>query len=228
MCVFVCLAVQAHTSTFLYFEDKDGLIDSLEIAVGLSDEEIDAIPIFSEEEVQFTSENNTHWVWLDNPKYSPELKYYVSNFCRIYAYKPWVGTIHNGYKPIYIPKNHLPVTISWDKDFFEFHELTGSLLSDMPSWFDAGCEESELVPYLLMADNSSCILHDTYTDGCTYQYMKDIYVKILGISVGTKNNGEGLEIPQDDVTSVSKHIRDGQVLIERNGSIYTITGQQLK
>ena len=216
--------------TTIYFEDNNGWKDSIFVAVGLSEEEIAAIPIYNYEEAEQAMRDSTHWVWLFRPGVynTPS---YPGQYKRVYTYIPFNGYIDNRKEIIYLPVNRMPVTISWDQQFFVENNLEGSVLSDMPAWFDVACIDVEIFE-MRLAQNNSCVLHDTSERGmewCTYLYWDDMFVKELGISIGTnKNLSQDTKNILSDIPSAIKILRDGQLLIERDGKIYTVTGQKVR
>ena len=217
--VLSIIAVAAYTqqSTTLYFTDKNGLQDSLSVVIGLSDEEIAAIPVYTPDEAEQEVKDSVHWVWLWNYMEQTTLS-------RVYAYKPYEGFIDGGKRWILIMPERLPVTINWDKDFFIKNDLQGSVISDMISWFDAVCGDEEIL-WKLLAENDSCVLH---TLGCAYEYINTLLVKVLGISIGTHANFESLDDIPAPSSSATKILRDGQLYIKRDGKMYTIQGIEVK
>ena len=223
ICCFTAISLHAKQSTFLYFEDKNGLRDSLEIALGLADEEIDAIPLLTPEEAKQAFADSTCWILLQKYSASEGLKY-----LREYAYIPYNGLVEGEKKGIIFPANRLPVTISWNKQFFIDNELPNSVMSDMVAWFDAGCADGEVYKVLL-AESDSCVIHYTHTgDLCSYDLLEDILVKVVGIALGTSRNQlEGI----DNITitkTISKRIEDGQLLILCNGKTYNAQGVEVR
>lgn len=93
--LLVSITIQAHQSAFLYFEDKNGAKDTLEIAIGLSDEEIAAVPTIGLTEAMYEMQKSGHhWVWMDGVLSEWD-------FGRVYIYKPYSGFIENGRKNIF-------------------------------------------------------------------------------------------------------------------------------
>lgn len=215
LCTFIAVAVYAQQTTFIYFEDKNGLKDSLQIAVGLSNEEISAIPQYTPEEFYQMFTDSICWVALRTNSLWEDRKYE-----RTYAYKPYSGLIEGDKRLILFPIDRMPVTISWDKQFFIDNGLTHSVMSDMPSWFDVGGGELYIV---MLANSDSCVLQVPI--GYT---LDGIYVKEVGIALGDVNNFiEGFDNLYES-PSVSKLLRDGQIIILRGDKTYTITGQEGK
>lgn len=218
------MQMYAQQSTFLYFEDKNGLKDSLEIVIGLSDEQIEQLPSFTPDEAVQVFRDSTCWVLIKSLSLWEDRKY-----MHTYAYKPYGGLIESDKREIFLPADHLPVTISWDKQFFIDNELTHSVMSDMVSWFDCGCSDGEIY-MLLLADVDSCIIHNTFNgEFCSYVYFGNVFVKHFGIALGAANNPiEGIENIQTDTHTSIKLFRNGQIVIERNNKIYTVTGTEVK
>lgn len=213
--------------TTLYFEDKNGQKDSLIVVVNISDEQINALPAYSYLGVRYAFETKSHWAWLRMGE-----SYGNWNFSRYYTYQPYDSYIENGKRNLYIPADRLPVTITWNRQFFMKNNLTGSVLSDMLSWFDVGCRDVELHMYLL-AEHESVVLHNTYSENdenCTYTTWENIgLMKQVGLSVGTSYNfKQALESVENPIPSATKIFRDGQLLIERDGRTYTVTGQRIR
>ena len=221
--ILFAMQTYAQQSTFMYFEDKNGLKDSLEIIVGLTDEQIDQLPYYTADEAVQALRDSTHWVLLGTGgrKYS-----------QTYPYTPYYGMIEGKRRNMYISANRLPVTISWDKQFFIENGLTHSVMSDMGSWFDCSCLDGEIYK-LLLVEADSCIVHNTY-DGnlCSYDYFEGNYfeesmlVKWIRIALGAGTNPiEGIEAIPSDTPSASKQLRDGHIFILRGDKTYTLTGQ---
>ena len=225
LCICMTIVVQAQQSTFIYFEDKNGFKDSIEIAIGLTDEQIADIPELGIGEAYIALKEGPHWVWIDGPH-----DYMMS---RVYAYKPYDGFIEKGRQNLWIRADRLPITISWDKQFFvNNNNLMGSVLSDWNIWFESGCEDED-VPIVKLAFEESYIVHYTYVENasynCTYQnWLKTVLVKRIGLSVGTiYNYGESIEIVPNGL-SATKILRDGQIFILRGEKTYTVTGQEVR
>ena len=224
LCICMAIAVQAQQSTFIYFEDKDGERDSLEVVIGLTDEQIADIPMIGVVYAGYKAlRDGPLWVLIDGPQ--------NYQFSHVYAYMPYDGFIEKGRKNIYIRADRLPVTISWDKQFFVDNDLTGSVLSDWNIWFEARCKDED-INIVKMAFSDSCVAHYTvrdYGQSCTYQnWMNDLLVKEIGLSVGTiQNYGEGVEAIPDGL-SATKILRNGQILILRGDKTYTLQGQQVE
>ena len=221
--ILFAMQTYAQQSTFMYFEDKNGLKDSLEIIVGLTDEQIDQLPYYTADEAVQALRDSTHWVLLGTGgrKYS-----------QTYPYTPYYGMIEGKRRNMYISANRLPVTISWDKQFFIENGLTHSVMSDMGSWFDCSCSDGEIYK-LLLVEADSCIVHNTY-DGnlCSYDYFEGNYfeesmlVKWIRIALGAGTNPiEGIEAIPSDTPSASKQLRDGHIFILRGDKTYTLTSQ---
>ena len=225
-CILAAAFVQASQSTFLYFEDKNGLRDSLEIVIGLTEEEIDSLPKWSYDATIQGMNDSIHWVWLWN-----EGSLQAMTFSRVYAYRPYNGYIEYGKKYLYLPADRLPVTITWNRQFYIENNLEGSVLSDMPSWFDVGCDDMSLSSVIL-SQAGSCELEYTYIEeetSCTYRKWSGLIVKQVGLSIGTLENlSLGLETISPNEISVSKILRDGQLFIIRDDKTYTLTGQEVR
>lgn len=221
--IFIAITVQAQQSTFIYFEDKNGLRDSLEIALGLTDEQIAEIPLLTPEEAIQAFKDSTSFVLIKTKSLWEERMY-----SHIYEYIPYKGLVEYDKRTLLIPADRLPVTITWDRQFFIDNELANSVMSDAISWFDAVCRDGELYK-LLLAHSDSCIIHDTNTgDQCSYIYAGDMLVKMIGIALGTIQNPlEGISKILD-TPSASKILRDGQLFILRNNKTYTLQGQQVE
>ena len=224
ICCFTALSLYAKQSTFIYFEDKNGFKDSIEIAIGLTDEQIADIPELGIGEAYIALREGPHWVWIDGPH-----DYMMS---RVYAYKPYDGFIEKGRQNLWIRADRLPITISWDKQFFVNNNLMGSVLSDWNIWFESGCEDED-VPIVKLAFEKSYIVHYTYVENasynCTYQnWLKTVLVKRIGLSVGTiYNYGESVEIVPNGL-SATKILRNGQLLIENGDKTYNAQGAEIR
>ena len=225
-CILAATIVQAGQSANLYFEDKNGFKDSLEIAIGLTEEEIGLLPQYSYEATQQAMKDSVHWVWLWSEGSSETM-----TFSRTYVYQPYSGYIEYGKKYLYLPADRLPVTITWNRQFYIENNLEGSVLSDMPSWFDVGCEDMSLSSARL-SQIESCEIPYTYIEGdtsCSYRDWSGLIVKQVGLSIGTLENlSQDLEIISQDEISASKSIRSGHLLILRDGKTFTATGQEVK
>ena len=221
--VLFAMQMYAQQSTFMYFEDKNGLIDSLEIIIGLTDEKIEQLPSFTPDEAVQAIQDSTCWVLIKSQSLWEDRKY-----LRTYAYEPYEGLIDGDRREIYFPADRLPVTISWDKQFFIDNELTHSLMSDWGSWFDVGCRDGEIY-MLLLAGVDSLIIHNTSNgELCSYEYFGNIFVKHFGIALGAANNPiEGIENIQTE-TQRTKILREDQIFILRGDKTYTVTGKEVK
>ena len=223
--VLAIVAVAAYTqqSTTLYFTDKNGLQDSLFVVIGLSDDEIAALPVYTPEEAEQAVRDSVHWVWLWNYMEQTTLS-------RVYAYKPYEGNMGKAKEWIFFPDDRIPVRISWDKQFFINNDLKHSYITD---WVceDAVCGGEE-IHYLLLTSADSCSLQNTYpTAECTYDCWSfdGICLKVLTFAVGTSENDiyEAIDnIPAS--ASAVKALRDGQLYIIRDGKMYTIQGIEVK
>lgn len=217
------IAVQAHQSTFIYFEDKNGFKDSIEIAIGLTDEQIADIPLLTPEEAIQAFKDSTSFVLLKTNSLWEERMY-----SHVYEYIPYNGLVEYAKRTIIIPADRLPLLITWNKQFFIDNEFTNSVMSDMLAWFDAGCRDGDLYQTLL-AHSDSCIIHDTFSgDLCSYAYAGDLLVKMIDVALGTIHN------PLESIDKIlvtppaTKILRDGQILILRGDRTYTLTGQEIK
>lgn len=228
MLLLFAMQMHAQQSKYLYFEDKNGLKDSLEIVVGLTDEQIEQLPSYTPAEAVQAFQDSACWVVIGDRSSWEDRKY-----LRTYAYKPYNGMIEGERREIYFPADRIPVTISWDKQFFVDHELTHSVMSDMGSWFDAGCSVIEMYQVFL-SSNESWQLSATFEDsdgGCSFDYLGgwgELLVRHFGIALGAANNPiEGIEeIPTE--TQCTKLFRDGQIFIIRGDKVYTIQGQEIR
>ena len=225
LCVLFSVVAQAHQSTFLHFEDKNGQKDSIEIVVGLTDEEAAAVPAFSVDEAEQAMKDSTRWVWLEKFITLSDIEY-----GQTYIYKPYNGSFFNKRSYILFPADRLPVTVSWDKQFFIDNDLTTSVMSDMISWFDAVCYD-EVIMWL--ANSEVCVFTNEareHGELCTFEYFgkEEFLVKVVGLAIGSSNNKETIEIVGDNTPSATKFLRDGRVLIERNGHTYTLTGTEVR
>ena len=220
--ILLTMHMYAQQSTFMYFEDKNGLKDSLEIVLGLTDEQIEQLPSLTLDEAVQTLKDSTHWVLLQTGVW-PEPKY-----SQTYPYKPYNGMIEGERKEIYFPANRLPVTISWDKQFFIENALTHSVMSDMGSWFDASCSIIEMYKVLLAVNESCELIVVLEVDGCSFDYLGEwgeLLVRHFGIALGASNNPiESLETIPADTPSASKLLHEGQIFILRGDKTYTVTG----
>lgn len=218
ICAFWGLCLHAQQTTFIYFEDKNGLRDSLEIALGLSDDEIDALPFLTPTEAEQAFKDSTCWVLLKAFPWD-ERKY-----VHTYAYKPYEGLIESARRDFYIPVDRLPVTIRWDKQFFIDNNLPHSVMSDMGAWFDVG---GGVLPQEFLAVSDSCILPEI-DNGLRFENSVDLLVKNVGIALGAPNNPvEGLvDIPMD--TLPTKLLHNGHIYIRRGYYTYSLTGQAVR
>ena len=111
--ILATTTLQARQSSYLYFADKNGLMDSLEVAIDLTDEERASIPEWSYDETVTAMQDSVHWVWLwYNGSWESK------TFSQTYAYKPYGGYIEGGKRYLYLPADRLPVTIKWGKQFY--------------------------------------------------------------------------------------------------------------
>ncbi len=215
---------QAQQSTYLYFEDKNGVKDSLQVVIAQSNEDISTAPPMELAEVKQAIMDSTYFIVIRPNVFRQE-------FYRTYTYTPYGGYIENRRKDILIPADRLPVTITWDKQFFMDTELL-SVLSDMPCWFDVGCRDQSMqTTWLAKAD--TCIVYNSLgEDMCTYEYLDmdngEVIVKNVGFSIGTKQNLDEAIEHLETAPSATKVLRDGQILILRNGKTYTMQGQEVK
>ena len=210
-------------ATTLYFEDKNGLKDSLIILLQPSEEEAATIQEVSQDVALQAMKDSTRWVWLTRNWREKDA------YSNTYSYQPYAGHMSWGMERIYIPADRLPVTITWDQQFFIDNSLITSVLSDMKSWFDAVCGEEDLHAQWLTQANS-CVLHNKYsgTPGCTFEKWGEVLVKVLGLSVGTDKNQAVESISADDRSSASKTLHDGVLYIIRpDGKTYTSTGTEV-
>lgn len=222
----IALVAQAQLSTYLYFEDKNGVKDSLQVVIAQpSDEDISIAPPMELAEVKQAIMDSTYFIVIRPNVFKQE-------FYRTYTYTPYGGYIENRRKDILIPADRLPVTITWDKQFFMDTELL-SVLCDMPVWFDVGCSDQSMeTTWLAKAD--TCIVYNSLEEDymCTYEYLDvdngEVIVKNVGFSIGTKQNLDEAIEHLETAPSASKVLRDGQILIIRNGKTYTIQGAELE
>lgn len=223
LCSFVCLPAQAYRSTTLFFEDKNGAKDSLQVTLGLSSQEKAAIPTYTQEAVEQEIKEGNHWTWLCNIGL---YTLYQDLYVRTYVYEPYEGTIDQSMQIIYFPAERMPVTVSWNKHFFINNSLEGSLLTDYIA-FDAVCGAEEVYAKMLILDDS-CILHDTYDRAeCTYEFWDEMRVKRLSIAVGTAQNSITALENTPSVPSATKFLQGMQILIERGGKAYTVQGTEV-
>ena len=226
--IFVAVSVQAQQFSHLYFEDKNGLKDSLQIAVCMSDDEFAGVQLTEAEQALFDS---TYWVMLEAGvlSYPRNLSYW-----RVYTYKPYTGWAETKKQSILIPADRLPVTISWDKQFFIDNGLSNSVMWDGRSWFDVGCPDGELLSLVYLTRTDSCIIHYTYNenvDRCSYEYLEGIggmLVKTIGLSLGTSSNILWDVEQTYSGISATKILRDGHIYIQRGDKTHTLTGQELR
>jgi hypothetical protein len=223
----IALVAQAQLSTYLYFEDKNGVKDSLQVVIAQpSDEDISIAPPMELSEVKQAIMDSTYFIVI-----RPNI--FKQEFYRTYTYTPYGGYIENRRKDILIPADRLPVTITWDKQFFMDTELL-SVLCDMPVWFDVGCSDQSMqTTWLAKAD--TCIVYNSLEEGypmCTYEYLDvdngEVIVKNVGFSIGTKQNLDEAIEHLETAPSATKVLHDGQILILRNGKTYTMQGQEVK
>ena len=231
--ILATTTLQARQSSYLYFADKNGLMDSLEVAIDLTDEERASIPEWSYDETVNAIQDSVHWVWLWS---SGVTVYYGGDwgsmtFSRTYPYKPYGGHIEGGKRYLYLPADRLPVTITWNKQFYIDNNLQGSVLSDMICWFDAGCDDDDL-PQEILSSTDSCVVHYTYMEGdlwCTYSDWDGLIVKQIGLSIGTLDNlSQGVGSVNSEDSSATKIFHNGQILIQRGDKVYTLQGQEVK
>jgi hypothetical protein len=224
--VLAIIAVAAYTqqSTTLYFTDKNGLQDSLSVVIGLSDEEIAAIPVYTPAEAEQEVKDSVHWVWLCTGMYPGSYK-------REYAYKPYKGNMGKAKEWIFFPDDRIPVSISWDKQFFINNDLKHSYITD---WVceDAVCGGEE-IHYLLLTSDDSCILQNTYpTAECTFDWWRfdGICLKVLTFAVGTSENDifEDINNIPASTSSASKILREGQLYILRGDHIFDTQGKMVR
>ncbi len=234
--IFVAVSVQAQQFSHLYFEDKNGLKDSLQIAVCMSDDEFTGVQLTEAEQALFDS---TYWVMLKDGRWEGEGNkwesyHYIWSYSRVYTYKPYTGWAETKKQSILIPADRLPVTISWDKQFFNDNGLSNSVMWDGHSWFDVGCEDGDLESlesevYLTRTD--SCIIHYTYNeyvDPCSYEYLGGMLVKTIGLSLGTSSNILWDVEQTYSGISATKILRDGHIYIQRGDKTFNITGTEIK
>ena len=222
-CILSSITLGAQQYTYLYFEDKNGLRDSLAVVTDLSDEQIAEIPVYSDEEVEQAFNDSTYWVIMGQGIW-PQ----VSN-THTYAYKAYTGIIESQRKDIIFPANRLPVTISWNQQFFIDNGLVNSIMSDMGAWFDVACRDADLY-MVLLSDSNTCTTYDTYDgEGCSYSSFGSILVKHIGIAIGAANNPiEGIDNILISNQNARKLLHNGQLFIERNGRMFTVTGMEIE
>ena len=217
----IAIAAYSQQSTMLYFTDKNGLTDSLSVIIGLSDEEIAALPVYTPAEAEQAMRDSVHWVWLCTGMYPGDYK-------REYAYKPYKGNMSKGKEWIFFPDDRIPVRISWDKQFFINNDLKHSYITD---WI---CEDvvcgGEEIHYLLLTSDDSCILQNTYpTAECTFDWGRfdGICLKVLTFAVGTSENDiyEAIDNISASASAV-KALRDGQLYIIRDGRTFNAQGMR--
>ena len=227
MLCLIPLLIQAQQSTIIRFEDKNGLKDSITVMCGLTEEQINSISVFTEDQMtQAWQDSSSHWVWMEMSNYGEESKY-----GQTYIYIPYYGYVEAGKKSIIFPADRLPVTITWNKQFFNDNNLNGSVMSDMDAWFDCMSSDEELMT--MLSENETCTLHNTSSrkenDWGSYKYIGDVFVKFFGLSVGTTNNlSESINHIQSNKVQSTKFFRDGQLLIECNGKTYNAQGMEAR
>ena len=225
------ILVQAQQFTTIRIEDKNGLKDSVFVACGLSDEQIDSIPFYTTDQVyQSWQDSSSHWAWIEVVECCEQ---YQIKYGQTYIYKPYGGYIDGGRRNIIFPADRLPVTITWDKQFFIDNNLKGSVISDMSAWFDCVAGDEEIRGFIPLIESDTCTLHNTsdrvdYQWG-SYRYIEDLFVKFIGLSIGTIDNlSQSISKVQRGDVQCTKVIRDGQLLIECNGKTYNAQGAEVR
>ena len=222
-------------STRLYFEGKNGLQDSLEIALGLTEDEIGALPLLPLDSVLLSINDSTHWVWLTKMAETvvEGKKTFVPHGYRTYVYQPYTGNIERGKQRFYIPAGRMPVIIRWDKHFFTENGLIGSLISDAISW-DVMGDDEEYHDGLPLAYNDSCIIHgvpeETAYAASTYDcWGEDLYLKQAALMLGTSANTkfQAIDNIPTEPSSPVKLLRDGQLYLMYKGIMYNVQGYRL-
>lgn len=225
--VLLSVQIYAQQSAFLYFEDKNGLKDSLEIVVGLTDEQIGQLPSFTPDEAVQAFQDSTCWVLIQDRSPWEDRKY-----LHTYAYRPYNGMIEGERREIYFPADRLPITISWDKHFFIDNELPNSIMSDMAVWFDAVCNVTDMYKVLLSVEESCEVRTEFNGDLCNFDYWGDwgeLLVRHFGIALGaTQNPIEGMDSITIESSAVNKLSHNGQILIIRDDKMFTILGERIE
>ena len=216
-------------STYIYFEDKNGLKDSLEIAIGLTEEEIDAIPTYSKDQVNQAAENGGRWVFITKDV----LDYDYVAFRTVYVYEPYNMPIWFGQRRIFVPIDRLPITIRWNKQFFVENDLLGSFLSDWVTGMPDVGGDYEIASARLI-NYESCSFSYTYVGDLNAYYKGSSYDKLDGnviykmidLYLGTQRNlDQDLRTAEESLSPATKIIREGHIHILRGNKIYTVTGQ---
>ena len=104
-------------------------------------------------------------------------------------------------------------------------------MSDMGSWFDAGCGVMDMYIVLLAIDDSSEVRTEFNGELCMFDYLGgwgELLVRYFGIALGAASNPiESIEeIPTE--AQCTKLLRDGQIFILRGDKVYTVTGQRIE
>ena len=127
----------------------------------------------------------------------------------------------------------LPLTITMTElnGNEKYHYLDGSLPTD--SYKPGTIETGDL---LLYGNNCVVLFYETFSSGYSYTRIgKLTSADGLKAAVGTgnvsvtfaKKSATGVNNVQSDKGQSTKALRDGQLLIERNGETYTIEGKRL-
>lgn len=223
--VFAVTISYAQQATYLYFEDKDNLRDSLKIVISPSDDEKAQIVRYTPDEAMQVMADGSHWVLIRERSQWDD-----STYSCVYVYEPFDGIIELNKVNVFISADRMPVTISWDKSFFINNDLKGSVLSDMLQWFDVAGNDYELYG-LLLSEDDSCVLHNIYSEAenSTFEHWGDMLVKCVGLSVGTFSNLKaGIEMTGIEGHMSHKFLRNGQLIIRRGDKTYTIHGTEIK
>ena len=232
VCVLTPIASFAATTSTMYFEDKDGNIDSLEIALGLTEEEIDAIPTYSKDQVNQAAENGGRWVFITKDV----LDYDYVAFRTVYVYEPYNMPIWFGQRRIFVPIDRLPITIRWNKQFFVENDLLGSFLSDWVTGMPDVGGDYEIASARLI-NYESCSFNYTYVGDLNAYYAGSSYDKLDGnviykmidFYLGTQRNlDQDLRTIKCNISHATKIIRNGQLLIEKNGRTYNAQGAEVR
>lgn len=219
-------------STYIYFEDKNGLRDSLEISLGLTDEEIDAIPTYSKDQVNQAAENGERWVFITKDV----LDYDYVAFRTVYVYEPYNMPIWFGQRRIFVPIDRLPITIRWNKQFFVENDLLGSFLSDWVTGMPDVGGDYEIASARLI-NYESCSFSYTYVGdlnayypGSSYDKLDgNVIYKMIDLYLGTQRNlDQDLRTAEESLSPATKRIVDGVLMIEKNGRTYNAQGAEVK
>ena len=234
----VNIASAQQYTTSLYFEDKDGNIDSLIVSL---DNDASFSPT-DEGETTYTTEqmlsvvnSGGKWAWIRHQYYDKESKSWSILFTQTNIVPPLAtnNSLESAKFDIIVPFDRLPITISWNKDFFNTPSLKKSLITDMVSWFDVISEYTSIFPPIIMSLESSAVINPVpeeywQEEGSLLSLSKNYNTYFKQISMAfapeTYTSVEQINTPKQ-----GKLVFDnGNMFILHNNHIYNILGTKVQ